>query len=351
MKTIKIGFSGFWPGFVPEDFCIYQILQKHYNIEISDDPDYIICSVFGDHNYVGTTKICIFFSGENYIPDFNLVDYGVSVYPLEFLDRHMSFPGLVEGLDYYYRLKDKKRQYSIDFINKKNCFANMIASHDSDNKVRTELFDMLSQYKRVEAPGKLRYNMPNGEKVNRQDGSKRELQQKCKFTLCCESTCEDGFITEKLFEAFEADTIPIYLGSSTVNKVFNKDAFINIAEYDTLQDVVKHIIKLDQNDDEFITMLQQPIFAHENYIQEKLEELEKFLCNIFDQKLEKAGRRPKIGQPKNFEKLVRIGSQACIQRKEKQNKRNDRRDFWRYLPNRTMRILLGKGLYERIKNK
>ena len=355
MKTIKINFSGFWNGFAPEKFCVYELLQKHYNVEISDSPDYVFCSVFDHHSYVNIQQIRILFSGENYIPDLNLVDYGISVYPLSFLDRHMSFPGLaVSSLDSFWELQNKKREYTEDFLKTKTLFANMIASHDSDNGIRTRLFDMLTKYKRVEAPGELRYNIMHGERVYRHDGSKRELQQKCKFTLCSESTCEGGFITEKIFEAFCADTIPVYLGSSTVCEHVNKNAFINIADYDDLQDVVDRIIELDKNDEKYLEMLRQPIFVRSNYVQEKVNELERFLCNIFDQPLEKAGRRATSFHPKAYEKIVSLGGQGYVEEqrdlRKKKAQRQKRKEFWRYLPQRILLFAVGENRYKQIKN-
>ena len=48
-KTVKIKFVGFnWPGFTPEENIVYRILEKYYDVVIMDDPDYIICSIFGE---------------------------------------------------------------------------------------------------------------------------------------------------------------------------------------------------------------------------------------------------------------------------------------------------------------
>jgi hypothetical protein len=270
----------------------------------------------------------------------------------------MSFPGLVYSSDYLVDLQKKERNYSKDILDQKTVLANMIASHDSDNGVRAELFDLLSQYRRVEAPGNLRYNMPNGERVNRQDGSKRALQQRCKFTLCCESTCEQGFITEKMFEAFLADTIPVYLGSNTVGEYFNRDAFINVAEYEDLQGVVERIIELDQNDEAYLEMLRQPVFVEADFIQGKLNELEEFLCNIFDQPIDQAFRRPTSFHPKVYEKIVSLGSRVYAKeqydywvQEERKRKNNEKKEFWRYLPNRILFAIVGKNRYQTIKSK
>ena len=46
MKTIKIKFVDFWDSFKKEEFYIYKYLCQKFNVEISDNPDYIIFSTF-----------------------------------------------------------------------------------------------------------------------------------------------------------------------------------------------------------------------------------------------------------------------------------------------------------------
>ena len=83
--------------------------------------------------------------------------------------------------------------------------------------------------------------MPGGQLVDWLDGSKTELQRKCKFTLCFESTCHYGFVTEKIMDAFYADTIPVYYGSPTVTDIFNRDAFINCGDYPSFDAAIERI--------------------------------------------------------------------------------------------------------------
>ena len=45
-KHIRIRFVDFWDDFVPENNIFYQLLSQHYEVELSDTPDYIFCSVF-----------------------------------------------------------------------------------------------------------------------------------------------------------------------------------------------------------------------------------------------------------------------------------------------------------------
>ncbi|MBQ2854133.1 MAG: hypothetical protein IJE81_01520 [Oscillospiraceae bacterium] len=305
MKRVKIQFAGFWPGFDPEALFITKILRRHYHVEITDDADYVICSGFGFYDYLGHEQIRIFFSGENYIPDFNFVDYAFSLYPITFLDRHCTVPGaLLSSFDTMTRLQQKSRDYAPSILKEKPLFANMIASHESERNLRGELVRLLSRYRRVEAAGSYLNNMPDGKTVKMDDGSKFALQKQCKFTLCCESLAHEGFVTEKLFDAFCADTIPVYYGSSTVSDIFNKDAYIDVRDYDSLEAVADRILELDSCEDQYLQMLRQPVFSDDKYIERKMAEIEDFVCHIFDQPMEQAYRRSRQYMPARYEQEI-----------------------------------------------
>ena len=97
MKIIKIAFSDFWGGFEYNpvgksnyDNVFYRILSERFDVQISDDPDFLIFSVFGNsHNRFRCKKI--FYTGENIRPDFNICDYSIS---FDYLNdsRNIRFP-------------------------------------------------------------------------------------------------------------------------------------------------------------------------------------------------------------------------------------------------------------------
>lgn len=305
MKTIKVKFVGFWDGFCVEDNIIYQVLEKHYNVEVTEDADYIICSIFGNpYEYCNYPQVRIMYVGENYIPDFNLVDYAISRYPLEFRDRHFELPACMVLSRNRNLMIEKQRDYSEAILSEKKYFANFIAGHESEYGIRGDFFKKLCKYKRVESIGSYLNNMPNGEIVNWTDESKINFQKQCKFSLCFESTAHEGFVTEKIADAFLADTIPIYYGSSSVKDIYNHRAFINCADYESFDDVVSKIIELDQNDDAYLSMLREPIFVEDKYLERKMEQLEKFLSNIFEQPLKKVYRRSKVYWPQKYEQWL-----------------------------------------------
>lgn len=301
-KLVKINFSGTYPNFKPEYNRIYQVLKKYYDVQITEDADYVLCDIFGEpYDYCQYPQVRIMYNGENYIPDFNLVDYAVSRYPLQLQDRNFYLPGCSSPIGHWHAFSTKDRNYSEQILKEKIYFANFISSHESEYGLRGGFFKELSKYKRIESPGTYLNNMPNGETVKWTNTSKTGFQRKCKFTLCFESTKHEGFITEKITDAFYADTIPVYYGSSNVTDIFNKNAFINCSDYDSFDDVIAKIIELDNDDQKYLEMLRQPILVNPDYPDQLSEDLERFVLNIFEQPLEQAYRRSRVYFPKQTE--------------------------------------------------
>lgn len=301
MKTIKLNYAGIAEDYNKKQNLIYDILTLNgYDVQIVEDPDYLICDFCGGnrYEYCGTPQVRIMYSGENYIPDFNLVDYAISPYPVAFGDRSFHLPACVWPRNHWMAMAQKDRNYDASILEEKPYFANFISSHESEFNIRGDFFKKLCEYKRVESPGTYLNNMPKGETVDWLDGTKEALQKKCKFTLCFESTNHYGFNTEKIMDAFYCDTIPVYYGSPTVTEIFNKDAFINVADYDSVEDAIAKIIELDNDDELYLAMLRQPILVDPTYPERLETELNRFICHIFDQPLEKAYRRSRVYTPK-----------------------------------------------------
>lgn len=360
MKKIKINFTGISTRckFDPNNNYILDLLRKHYDVEICEEPDYIICGVLYPgasfhhgvyHEYLLKYPcVRIMIEGENLIPDYNLVDYSVCQYPLQFFDRNCYFPGGVEAMTnghcYLMDIQTKDRNYPEDFLKTKEYFASFIASHESEHNIRGDFFKALNARKRVESVGTYLNNMPNGETVNWSDGSKIAFLKKCKFSLCFESTSDHGFITEKIIEAFTSDTIPVYYGSSNIIEIFNPKSFINISDFESFDAAIDFILEIENNDSKYMEMIRQPIFNNPRYAEEKMAELEQFLCHIFDQPLEKAYRRGRYLLPYEHENFMKRAIENELGWKELWSDRQ----IIKYLLRKNAVKLLGLKLYDRL---
>ena len=79
-----------------------------------------------------------------------------------------------------------------------------------------------------------------------------------KFVLAIENTKFNGYITEKIINAFYSGAIPIYWGCSKISNFFNKKAFINVDDFNSFEDCVNYVINLDN--ETIKKMSEEPIY-------------------------------------------------------------------------------------------
>ena len=84
----------------------------------------------------------------------------------------------------------------------------------------------------------------------------------------------------------------------------NSAAFINVADFDSLESVVEKVKELDQDDEKYLAMLRQPILKDPNLPWEIDSALETFILHIFDQPYEKAYRRCRAFYPKWYDEYL-----------------------------------------------
>ncbi len=301
-KQIKVKFLGFWGGFENENW-ILELLQKHYDVILSDEPEYLFYSCFckDAFDYLNYDCIRILFSGENVSPDFNYCDYSIGFDEITYNDRHICFPLFLA----YSQLNDglhKHEGITDETYYSKEHFCNYIYGNSKAMQERTDIFHKLHAYKPVSSCG--RY-LTNTEPVTRTQETKLAFQNKCRFTIAFESCAQPGFSTEKILHAFAAKTVPIYYGNKDVTHIFNPDSFINCHDLPDLDRVVERVKEVEENPQLWKKMLETPCFIDQNYPAEKWDELEKFLCNIVDQEYEKAFRRPLEFRPKHSQDFIK----------------------------------------------
>lgn len=280
-KKVKIKFVDFYKSFDPKNNQFMDILKKRYDVELSDEPEYIIYSCFG-YDHLKYDCIRIFYTGECITPDFNQCDYAIGFDRLEFGDRYIRMPlyKLFQYAPNYLSLFDRKKLNYEDIRDRKFC--NFVVSNCNDGSDRAVFFELLNGYRPVDSGGRYKNNL--GYLVQ----DKLAFQKEYNFSIAFENCVYEGYATEKLMEALAARTIPIYYGDPKIGLDFNKKAFIDCADFDSFEDVVAEIKKIDEDPERLLSMLNEPAVINSDGDQQ----LQDFLYHIFDQTLEEAKRKP-----------------------------------------------------------
>jgi alpha(1,3/1,4) fucosyltransferase len=294
-KTIRINFSDFDPGYEKTNNFFYHLLKKEYDVVIDElSPEYHFYSCFG-HEYLKYDCIRIFYSGENDIPNFNLCDYALSFHHITFNDRHKRFPNFITYNQHNELLNRQRPGIKPEELHSRK-FCNFIVSSTWSDPIRDAFYQRLSEYKKIDSPGKVFNNMTLPASGKGWHFDKIDFMNQYKFSITFENSSMPGYTTEKLVHAFVSNTIPVYWGNPLIGQDFNTRAFINCHEYDNMEAVIDKIKELDANDDAYIEMLNQPLFSTKelpDYYNE--EYLLSFFRHIFLQPYQEATRRCKYG--------------------------------------------------------
>jgi hypothetical protein len=274
-KKIKINFTDFWGGFDKTNNYFYNLLKDEFDVEISNNPDYLFFSVFGNqHQNYNCVKI--FYTGENVAPPLGYCQWSFS---FDYLDdnRNYRLPHYLL-YDGYYELANKK---IIDESLSKRKFCNFVASNGGCND-RNSFVQELSKYKKIDSGGRwmnnIGYAVPD----------KRKFQSEYKFSIAYENNAyrpqHPGYTTEKIMEPMTVNSVPIYWGNPLINNEFNTKSFINFYDFNSEKEMIDFIVELDKNDDKYLELLSQPWFDEYNIpTNNKIENIKSFLYKIFNQ--------------------------------------------------------------------
>jgi len=271
---IKIKFVDFWDGFNENENYFTKILSKNFDIEVSNDPEFLLYSVYGcEHLKFNCLKI--FFTAENIVPNFNECDYALGYHYIDFESRYLRWPlyAMNEGI---LSLVEDKINITGEEIRLKDKFCNFIYSNPN-GILRNELYEKLSKYKSIDSAGKYlnNYGIPVENKFQFQSGYK--------FSIAFENSLGSGYTSEKIVDAFAAKTIPIYWGNPKISNEFNEGSFINIHRYNSLDEVVQLVKTIDSDKKLFDNYLKCPAFENKNEID--ISKFDNFFCNIFENKV------------------------------------------------------------------
>lgn len=271
MRTIKIAFSDFYDGFDPVKSKYYCILKKYYDVQLSENPEFLFYSCFGARFLKYENCIRIFWTGENVRPNFNECDYAIGFDYMTFEDRYIRDSIFIE----------KKLDDNFDYFNRKFC--NFVYSNGNlgmGAAIRKDFCKLLAKYKHIDCPGKILNNMKEAIEPRYKNWwkSKQDFLKNYKFTIAFENSSSPGYTTEKLHQPLWANSIPIYWGDPVVERVFNPKAIINCHNFPNFEAVVDYVKYLDTHRNSYLDILyapaMNPLYRTDN--------LDEFLLHIIE---------------------------------------------------------------------
>ena len=285
-KIIKLGCLDHYNKLSHQMWLKKRLNDKFIIIFDDENPDYVIFNVFGqkhfDKKYNSAIKIA--FYTENKIPDLNEVDYAIGHYHINYLDRFFKYSiFLWFNHKYIHSIRDnilkssKRKKFCAALITK--------ATLKGKDLFRLEFINELNKYKTIDMGGKYKNN------IGRNITNKREFLSSYKFSIAMENSNGDGYISEKIIDAFIAGTIPIYYGDYMVDEYINPKSYILIKGKKDIKNKIKYIEKIDNDEKLYRNILREKVIIDNNYSDKIENELKLFLTNIFQQEKIKAFRR------------------------------------------------------------
>jgi hypothetical protein len=249
---------------------IYTLIARHYETEVSDDPEILLYSCSG-REFLKYDCLRIYYTGENTRPNFNQCDYAFSF-------DYSNHPGNYRLPDYaaYEDIGELLKPKDADgIVRAKTRFCEFTYSNPFARE-RIRFFKALSKYKRIDAYGKVLNNMIGVEgAADRMNVNwkkyRRGFPAPYKFSIAFENESCPGYVTEKILYAMLANSIPIYWGNPRIGEDFNTKSFINCHDYKNFDEVIQRVIEVDTDEDLYRNYLAEPHY-HDNRIPENLLE-------------------------------------------------------------------------------
>lgn len=307
MKTLHIQIVDWWDNNHKNNYFL-KFLSQYYDVKISKDPDYILCSSFG-YDHIKYDCVKILFLGENIVPDFNFYDYAMGFNYIDFEDRYLRYPLFIS----YKAALQKAMQKHLN-INEQTLlsrdFCSFVVSNDCAGNIRREFFEKLGEKYFIASGGRYKNNVGGPVK------NKLDFIQKYKFNIAFENSSTNGYCTEKLIEALGAQTLPIYYGDPTLSQnlcdkyphFINPKSFINIQDFQSIQEAIEWIDEVNKNPNLYLNYLKEPAFVIENIEDYYKAKLKDFFDNIFQQDISTAFRIPDSQWNRTYKKRYKSGT-------------------------------------------
>jgi len=290
-NVLRMSFHDFWSTWDVDNNRFIKLIKSQCpdtEIIIDDDtPDIVFYSVFNrtqkSHDFLEKypKSLVIFYTGENRRPDFKRCDLALS---FDWLDdpRNYRLPLYQSRLELMRSSKWRSASLDEHILDRKKKFCCFLVSNEK-GQIRNEVYEQLNNYKKVDSGGRFMNNI-GGQSIGRGDKTFEWIHE-YKFFLCFENSEYPGYTTEKLPNAYISGTVGIYWGNPVVDRDFNTKAFVNYYDHGSIQALVDRVIELDNDDEQYLAMLREPIF-HNDEVPEPLQShnIFEFIKNGYEEK-------------------------------------------------------------------
>ena len=237
-----------WRGFEPEDDFFLGVLSDRFVVELTEDPDLLVHSCYG-RAADGFRCLKLYVSFENRGWGFGRTDIAITSDYVRHPD-HYRYPLWAVHLAKW------PHRYQVDVprvhTNSRGFAATVVSN--AHGATRNRIFDLLDAQQDVASGGRYQNNV--GSPVD----DKVEFMSNYRFGLAFENSSYPGYATEKLLDAFQAGTVPIYWGDPLITRDFNGRAFVNCHDFSSEAELVQHIIEIDSDRGRLQEMLAEPWF-------------------------------------------------------------------------------------------
>jgi hypothetical protein len=115
--------------------------------------------------------------------------------------------------------------------------------------------------------------------------NKEQVISAYKFNICFENLTYPGYVTEKIIDAFNARTIPVYCGAPDIHDFVPSGSFVDASKFENIEDLIDFLSKINsqkaqlilENGQKFLRSSLGIKFSYENIADEIIQLLEDFL--------------------------------------------------------------------------
>lgn len=231
---------------------------------VSEDnrPDVCVYSVFGT-DPLPPCRVKVFYSAENVnpgqqrarMPD-EAFDFALTFSRQQWqCTNHKRLPNYAVALRHIgHEFAELTLPRRMDIRERFACFI-----HSNTVPHREQFVRNLMRYKQVDCPGSSLRNMsllvPRESTIKFMSGYR--------FAVCFENAYGDGYVTEKIVQAFLAGSVPIYWGDPLVVEDFNPGSFINAHAFSRFEELIEFVAWVDQNTTAYNSLrLSPPLYGN-----------------------------------------------------------------------------------------